>query len=284
MANQTAVLSYCGQEVRRNDNDRFLTGLFAPAERREALYALYAFNIEIAKTREVVSEPVLGQMRLQWWRDVVEAACEGGAVPVHAVAQPLADAIRTHGLTRAHLDRLIDAREADLEDEPPATLDCLVNYADATAAPLTVLALEVLGVREPAAAEAGRRAAIAHALAGLLRAVPHHARQNRVLLPADRLAAHGVRVREVVEGKAGERLRPVVRDVADSARRHLGEARAARRQVPGAAVPALLGATLAGIHLGVLAREDHEVLAARVQMPHPLRQLRLAWAALRGRY
>lgn len=284
MANDTADLSYCGQEVRRYDNDRFLTSLFAPADRREALFALCAFNLEIAKTREVVSEPMLGQMRLQWWRDAVDAVYTGGPVPVHAVVQPLAAAIAAHGLTRGHFDRLIDAREADLDDEPPASLECLVNYAEVTAAPLVLLGLEALGVRDAAAAEAGRHAGIAYALAGLLRAVPHLARQNRVLLPADRLAAHGVRVRAVIEGKAGAALTPVVREVAEVAREHLGRARALRRDVPRAAVPALLGAALADIHLGTLAGADHEVLAARVQMPHPLRQLKLAWAAARGRY
>ena len=71
MANSEAALSYCGQEVRKYDKDRFLTALFAPADRREALFALYAFNLEIAKTREVVTEPVLGQIRLQWWYDAI---------------------------------------------------------------------------------------------------------------------------------------------------------------------------------------------------------------------
>lgn len=284
MANETTDLSYCGQEVRRYDNDRFLTSLFAPAERREALFALCAFNLEIAKTREVVSEPMLGQMRLQWWRDGIDAAYAGGPVPVHAVVQPLAAAIAAHGLTRIHFDRLIDAREADLDDEPPASLDCLVNYAEVTSAPLVLLSLETLGVRDAAATEAGRHAAIAYALVGLLRAVPHLARQNRVLLPVDRLAAHGVRVRAVIEGKAGEALRPVVREVADVAREHLGRARALRREVPRAAVPVLLGATLAETYLGALAGQGHEVMAARVQMPHPLRQVKLAWAAMRGRY
>lgn len=284
MANQAPDLSYCGQEVRKYDNDRFLTCLFAPAERREALFALCAFNLEIAKTREVVSEPMLGLMRLQWWRDAIAGAFGEGPMPQHAVVQPVASAISTYGLTRAHFDTLIDAREADLEDEPPGNLACLVNYAQVTAVPLVLLVLEALGVREPAAAEAGRHAAIGYALAGLLRAVPHHARQNRVLLPADRLAEHGVRVRDVVEGKAGPSLKPVIREVADVARDHLAKARGLRREVPKAAVPALLGATLADTYLGALAREDHDPLAARVQMPHPLRSIRLAWAAMRGRY
>ncbi|WP_448187697.1 phytoene/squalene synthase family protein [Azospirillum sp. sgz301742] len=284
MANETTDLSYCGQEVRRYDNDRFLISLFAPADRRESLFALSAFNLEIAKTREVVSEPMLGQMRLQWWRDGIDAAYAGDPVPVHAVVQPVAAAIAAHGLTRDHFDRLIDAREADLDDEPPASMACLVNYAEVTSAPLVLLGLETLGVRDAAAAEAGRHAAIAYALVGLLRAVPHLARRNRVLLPADRLAVHGLGSRAVIEGKAGEALRPVVREVAEVAREHLGRARALRREVPRAAVPALLGATLADIYLGALAGADHEVMAARVQMPHPMRQLKLAWAAMRGRY
>ncbi|HYG85124.1 MAG TPA: phytoene/squalene synthase family protein [Azospirillum sp.] len=284
MANEASDLSYCGQEVRKYDNDRFLSCLFAPAERREALFALYAFNLEVAKTREVVSEPMLGMMRLQWWRDGIAAAYGEGPVPQHAVMQPVTAAIGAYGLTRAHFERLIDAREADLDDEPPANLVCLVNYAEVTAAPLVHLSLEALGVRDPAAAEAGRHAAIAYALTGLLRAVPYHARQNRVLLPADSLGAQGVHVRDVIEGKAGAALKPVVREVADAAREHLGKARALQREVPRAAVPALLGATLADTYLGVLAREDHDPLAARVQMPHPLRSAKLAWAAMRGRY
>lgn len=284
MANRNAELSYCGQEVRKHDNDRFLVGLFVPAERREAVFALCAFNIEVAKTREVVTEPMIGQMRLQWWRDAVEAVYEGGTAPNHAVARPLADAVAAHGLDRAQLDRLIDAREADLDDEPPADLPALEAYAEATAAPLLLLTLETLGVRDAAAMEAGRHVGTAYALAGLLRAVPFHAARGRVMLPADRLAAHGGRAREILDGKPGPAVRATVREVAAAARRHLEQARALRGSVPKAGLPALLPATLATLHLDVLAREGFDPFAARVQMPNPFRQLRLGWAALRRRY
>src|SRR5208282_2178696 len=60
--------------VRRHDRDRFQTALFAPAARREALFALYAFNCEIARVRERVTQPTLGQIRLQWWREAIETA------------------------------------------------------------------------------------------------------------------------------------------------------------------------------------------------------------------
>ena len=118
--------------VRARDHDRFLTTLFAPPARRAALLALYAFNYEVAKTREMVHEPLLGQMRLQWWRESIAAVYDSGALRRHEVVEPLAEAIRAGGLTRAHFDRLIDAREADLADAPPPSLAALEDYAAAT--------------------------------------------------------------------------------------------------------------------------------------------------------
>jgi phytoene synthase len=284
MASSVSTLSYCGREVRRYDNDRFLACLFAPAGRREALFAVFAFNLEVAKTREVVTQPVLGQMRLQWWRDVVEAVYGGGPLPAHEVAGPVAAAINDHALSRGHFDRLIDAREADLDDEGPATLSCLERYAEVTAAPLAALSLEALGVRDDAATRAGHHAAVAFALAGLLRAVPHHARQGRVMLPADRLAAHGLAHGEVLALRSSPALAAVAADIAALAAGHVERARDLRRQVPRAALPALLPATLAATHLAALRRAGHDVLAPAVQLPSPHRHLGLLWAMVRGRY
>src|SRR5512133_268111 len=100
--------------VRRHDRDRFQTALFAPADRREALFALYAFNYEVARVRESVTQPMLGHIRLQWWREIIEAAYGGASPRRHEVAEPLTAAIRDFGLSRKLFDRIIDAREADL--------------------------------------------------------------------------------------------------------------------------------------------------------------------------
>lgn len=272
-------LSFCGDTVRRQDNDRYLTALFAPPAEREALFALYAFNHEIAKTREVVSEPLLGQIRLQWWRDAVTELYEGSPRR-HEVIQPLAVAVADHGLERACFERLIDARERDLDDEPPASLAGLADYAEATGAPLVRLALQVLGAAE--AAEAGRHIGIAWSLVGTLRAVPFQASRHRLRLPADLVAEAGVRPGRLFDGKPEPGLARVAAAVAEAARGHLRAARAIR--VPRSALPALLPGTLASLHLRVLARAGYDPFAARVQMPHPLRQLRLAWSGLRGRW
>src|SRR5437763_2158864 len=97
---QADRLSPVAALVRRHDRDRFQTVLFAPAARREALFALYAFNYEIARVRESITQPMLGQIRLQWWRENIVAAFEGGVVRHHPIVQPLAATIREFGLTR----------------------------------------------------------------------------------------------------------------------------------------------------------------------------------------
>ena len=284
MANSEAALSYCGQEVRKYDKDRFLTALFAPADRREALFALYAFNLEIAKTREVVTEPVLGQIRLQWWHDAIGEAYDG-TPRRHEVLLPLAQAIREFGLTRGHFEKLIDAREADLTDEPPADATCLISYAEVTGVPLVLLALEILGVSGNAAAnEAARHVGIAWALTGLLRAIPFHARSHRLYMPKDSLARHDVAEGRLFDLKPPEGLKAVVGEVADLARGHLREARALRRDVPRAANPALLIASIADTYLGVIAKQGNDVFAPKVLMPNPFRQVRLGLRAMTGRY
>ena len=99
--------TYCEGEVRAHDRDRYLVTQFAPAPRRAALYALYAFNLEVAKTAEVVSEELLGQIRLEWWREAIEE-CYDGEPRRHEVVEALAGAIREHGLTRGQFKRLIE--------------------------------------------------------------------------------------------------------------------------------------------------------------------------------
>ena len=108
--------NYIARQVRRLDHERYFATLFAPRDRRQALLALYAFNLDIATIRETVTEPLIGQMRLQWWRDAI-AAIHDGRTPEHPVAAALADAIARHDLAHAPFDLMIDARERDIEDE-----------------------------------------------------------------------------------------------------------------------------------------------------------------------
>src|SRR6266851_9145117 len=273
-----SALSPLARLVRQHDRDRFLTALFAPAARRDELLALYAFNYEIAKTREVVSEPVLGQIRLQWWRESLDAIYAGDPVRGHEVATPLAAAIRGRGLTRAHFDALIAAREFDLGGEAPESLAALESYAEGSSARLVWLALEVLGERGESAIAAGRAVGIAYAQAGLLRALPFHARMKRLYLPRDLCLAAGLRVdAEVFELRSSPALRRIVAQVAAAAAGHLAKARARRGAVPRAAV-------LAGADLASLARAEYDPFDRRLAGRDTWRSWRLTLAALARRY
>ncbi len=282
MAEATS-LSSCARDLRRHDRDRYLTCLFAPAERREALFALYAFNLEIAKSAEVVSEPMLGRIRLQWWREALEEIYAGRSRR-HAVIEPLGEAVRRHGLSRDHFERLIDGREFDLDKEAPASLARLEDYAEATSASLVWLALEILGAAGEHSWPAGRNVGIAWAMAGLLRAVPFHARQKRLYLPADLVDGAGLDRAGLFELRGAPELKAVVGQVAARAAEHLRAARALRGQVPKPALPALLPATLAARYLGVLAKAGHDPFHPAVEAPAPGNVWRLAWARATGRY
>lgn len=271
--------------VRRHDHDRFLTALFAPAAKREQLWALYAFNYEIARIREVVSEPILGRIRLEWWRESIAAIYSGAPLRRHEVVEPLAAAIRGHELNRAYFDRLIDTREFDLEDRQPASLAALETYAEASAASLVLLALEILGVRDAGTAEVARDLGVAYALAGLLRAMPFHASARRLYVPTDLAASVGLDIeRGVFALKPSPALAQIVAMLAQTARRRLAAARDRRHEVPAAALPALLPGILAGSWLDRLARAGHNVFDPALAYPDNWRSWRLTVAAFRRRY
>jgi phytoene synthase len=276
-------LSYCAEQVRRFDNDRFLCTLFAPPAEREALAALYAFNLEIARVRESVREPMLGRIRLQWWRDAIEGICNG-APQREPVAVALAAAVDRFGLGREHLDRLIDAREFDLDDRPPATLDDLVRYAEGTGAPLVKLSAEVMDARDPGVMAPAEDLGIAWALTGLIRAVPFHARARRLYLPAALSRKAGLDVLAMFERGSVPGLPAVVEAVAGRARERLASARAARRDVPARALPAFLPSTLADLYLKRIAAAGYDPFDARVQAAGAGRLVALALSRLRKRY
>jgi len=276
-------LSFCGDQVRRYDNDRYLTALHAPASRRDALFALYAFNVEVAKTREAVSEPMIGQIRLQWWREAIGEAYSG-TVREHAVLRPLAQAIERHDLTRGNFDTLINARESDLTDEPPATIEELGNYAEGTTSTLIRLALEILDQRTGVAQEAARGIGIAWGLTGLLRAVVFHARDKRQYLPAQSMRQAKADPDDLFELRGGAPLADVAREVAEAARQALRSGRQYRRAVPRAAIPALLPGTLAEMYLRRMARLDYDLFARPIVISQPARQLWMLRSMILGRY
>jgi phytoene synthase len=277
----TTALSYCAQQVRRFDRDRFVAAMFAPTTRREAILGLYALNVEIAQIREQIREPLLGRIRLQWWRDSLEGL-RSGKVVAHPIALSLGRAVTQLCLSKAPFEQLLLAREQDLEMTPPDDLQAFLSYAEGTGGTINVLAMEILGVRDPEALAATRAIGIAWALTGLLRAVPFHAAHRRVYLPATLLAEHGLSTEDLLAGRNASGLSQVAKTVASLAQDHLDEAKRLYRKPSRAALPGLLMAPLAEAYLGALVKSRYNLFDQRWSAPRP-RPLRLAWKMFLGR-
>ncbi len=235
---ETAVEA-CRRLARRHDFERYLATLFAPRRRRPSLWILLAFNAEIARVRESVSERDIGRIRLQWWRETLEAAAPepagetagetavGGPVRQHEVAAPLTAALRAGALDPALLHDLVDGRERDLDDAPMADEAALLDYAGKTGGALgEAMALAAgAGQAGAEARESARKSARAlgtgWALAGILRAAGFHAVQGRQLLPQSALIAGGGGPRDLLERRATAGVRAAAGAVAAMARESL---------------------------------------------------------------
>lgn len=254
------TLDACAALVERGDPDRFLAVMAAPVHVRAQLLPLYAFNLEVARAPWVTDEPLIAEMRLQWWRDVVENAASGAA-RAHEVAGPLHDLIRDFGLPVDVLDRLIAARRWDIHREAHDSAAALDAYLEDTGAALMWLAARALGA--PEAAEGAVRAyGWAAAAAGYLRALPALEARGRVPLP---------------DGMD-------VRDLARNGLARLTAARSARQAVSKAVAPALLSGWQAGPILRQALANPGLVVEGALGMPEFNRRGRLVWQAFSGRW
>lgn len=255
--------TYCESLVRLQDRDRFLSALFAPAQARPHVLALYAFNIEVARVREVVREALPGEVRLQWWRDVIEGGARGD-VSGNPVASALLDTLNRHPLPREALLNLIEARTFDLYDDPMPTLNDLEGYAGETASALIQLASLILAGEAPAGlAEAAGHGGVAQAMTGLMRALPLHAARGQCYLPLDVLARHGSRREDVILQQPTEPLRAALAELRMDAARHLGLAGAALQGLPASVAPAFLPLALVPGDLRALARARNPFMPRR---------------------
>lgn len=272
-------LSPNGMNVRRFDRERFVTALFAPAASREDLFTLYAFNIELARIRETVKESLLGQIRLQWWRDNLPALLAGRKFG-HPVGDDMAALCARGVLPAALIELLIEARNFDMEDRPPQDRAELDSYVGASAGVLCRLAGWVLtGAELGAADHVGR----AWGMLGLLRAHSYHIKLRRLFVPTDWMAAEGLDPEELIAGQSPPALARWAEQCAEQCEAHLRSARAMRSDLPRAAQPALLPARLADFYLKALRRAGYD-LVRRDWSEINSRPLSLLAASLTGRF
>jgi 15-cis-phytoene synthase len=247
------AFAYCAELVRATDRDRYIATLFAPADRRDALFALYAFNVEIVRVRDIAREPMPGEIRLQWWREVVSGERSGEAA-ANPVAAALLATILRYNLAVELLGTLIEAHRFDLYDEPMARLSDLEVYAREIGSILITLATQILtgNSLEVATQPAG----IAHAITNILRAFPLHARRGQLFLPIELLSRHGVNPQDIFAGRSSAGLNAALAEFRDVARRHLAEVRQSLTALPAEALAAFLPVALVGPSLRYLERSD----------------------------
>jgi 15-cis-phytoene synthase len=268
------AFAHCAEVVRKFDRDRYLAALFAPAERRDALLALYAFNVEIGRVREVAREVLPGEIRLQWWSDVLNGE-RGGEAAANPIATALLSAVERNGLpTRGLLD-LIEARRFDLYDEPMAATADLESYAKQTSSAVIALAAQILGIGAQHAADP---AGIAYAIAGLIRALPFHAARRQLYVPAELLQRHGVPPGEIFAGQTSAGLNAALAELRNIARHHLTASAEPLMALPRAGDPAFLPVALVRPSLDRLERSDAFAPAEL----SPWRRQWLIWRAARN--
>lgn len=269
---------HCENLVREADKDRFLASLFAPADRRRDVLALYAFDVEVAAIRNRAGEPMPGELRLQWWREALEGS-RGGEARAHPVAAALLDTLARHELPGAGLIDLIEARTFDLYDDPMPTLAALETYARHTSSLVMTLAGRILG-GERSIADVADAAGMAYAMTGLLRAFAFHASRRQLFVPLDVLGRHGVGTDEVFAGRCNSGLGAALAELRGHVRGHLATIRAAIAAAPAATVPALLPVALVPGNLARMERRDYDPFRTVVEVPQWHRQWVL-WRSVR---
>jgi phytoene synthase len=274
-----AAAAVCAETVRTYDFPRYATTLFVAPERREPLLALYAFAIEVARVREHVSQPLPGEIRLQWWSDLL-AGHDVGEAAGNPVAGELFGAIAACGLPVDRLAALVEAHRFDLYDDPMPSLLALEDYCGATAGTLYELAAGILGHRSEAIAHLARHAGIAHGIESLLTRLPVHAGRRQLYLPEDVLHEHGVQPEDVFAGHATPALFAAIDHLAGEARGHLASAVRLVAEVPGDVRPAFLQLLVLRRALYRIGRRGYDPF--RPALPSRLAVLWHVWRAARA--
>jgi phytoene synthase len=255
--------TFCADLVRMHDFARYASTLFVPTEQRRPLLALYAFNAEISRVRAQVTQPLPGEVRMQWWTYMLAGAGHGG-VEGNPVAAELLLTIRNFHLPVEPLRRLIEEHQFDLYNDPMPSMAALEGYLNDTAAALFMLAAGI-AVRPSAEIEhLARHAGLAQGLTQVIANLPLDASRRQLFVPQQVLQRHGSNIEEVFAGKQTPKVRAALDQLIGEAQRHLETALSLLADVPPVARPIFLPLALVRRDLVRMARADADPFAPRV--------------------
>ena len=270
---------FCAELVRSHDFARYASTLFVPAAQRRALLAVYAFNVEIFRIREQVSQPLPGEMRLQWWTDMLAGAGHGG-VEGNPVAAELGLAIRNWHLPVERLSRLIDEHQFDLYNDPMPTMAALEGYINDTSSALFSLGAGIAGWQSPEIEHLARHAGLAQGMARVMATLPLDASRRQLFVPLQLLQSHGSGIEEVFAGKETPKLRAALDQLIDEAGGHLKTACALLEDMPPQVRPVFLPLSLVVRDLKRMSRADNDPFVP--QVTSRFRTLWTLWRASRS--
>ncbi|MGB6350095.1 MAG: phytoene/squalene synthase family protein [Pseudolabrys sp.] len=271
---------HCAGVVRDRDRDRYIATLFAPEATRGALFALYAFGAEIARIRDVAREPIPGEIRLQWWREVLLGERNGEAA-ANPVAAALLGTIARYNLSRERLVELIEAHRFDIYDEPMASVAELQSYASKTDGTIFDMAARILdeGIG-PAVAPLAAEAGSVQTIANMLALLPRHSARRQLYLPLELLRHYGAAAEDIFALRTTAELRAVLAEFRLRARRHLNRIGETIVEIPTRAQAAFL--PLAPLRLWLFAMERPDYDPFRPPEIAPWRRQWRIWRAARS--
>jgi phytoene synthase len=270
--------AYCADLVRSHDFPRYASTLFLPGVHRRPMLAIYAFNVEVVRVRDQVSQPLPGQMRLQWWIDLL-AGHDQGSIEGNPVASELMWTIRTWRLPLDRLAQLVIEHEFDLYNDPMPSLSALEGYANDTASTLFACCARILARPSEAIDHAARHAGLAYGMIDVINKLPQDIARRQLFLPQQFLQQHGSSLEEVFAGKQTPRARAAVDQLVTEANKHLKTALSLLAEVPQEVRPAFLPLALVRRDIKRMERRDNDPFVLRL-MPR-FRMLLALWQASR---
>lgn len=271
---------FCADLVRGHDFVRYASTLFVGAEQRRALLALYAFNVEISRVRDHITQPLAGEIRLRWWTDMLAGEGHGG-VEGNPVASELKLAINHYHLPSEPLMRLIDEHEFDLYNDPMPTLAALEGYVTETVSALFALAARLAAAPSAEIEHLARHAGLAQGLTQVIAALPRDAARRQLFVPVQLLAKQGIGAEHIFAGRQTPPVRAAVDQLIGEARHHLDTAFALLSDIAPAARPIFLPLAMVRRDLAQMTRADSDPFVPHV--PSRFQTLWTLWRASRSK-
>jgi phytoene synthase len=266
---------YCQQKAAASGSSFYYSFLFLPPERRRAITALYAFCREVDDVVDECTDAAVARAKLAWWRNEIAAACRGGAQ--HPVARALAEVAPRYNLPEARLGEIIDGMQMDLDYNRYPDFDTLKQYCHRVAGVVGLLSAEIFGYSDRRTLDYAANLGLAFQLTNIVRDVGEDARRNRIYLPLDELARHGVAESDILQARETDNFR---RLMAFQIERAQGYYRTAFDHLPAEdRRPQRAGIIMAAIYqtlLEEIRRDGCHVLAQRTSLT-PVRKLWIAW-------